>query len=253
LGIVIVFTPASFTRARIELSSFFFINTAARAEASRWGPTPSSPDSAVSDVFCLALPVRHHPANPAADLDLPRKQARQLPKALSAQEIKLLLAIPNPADPFGLRDRTILELFYATGIRRTELVNLDHGDFDPASLTLIVRKGKGGKSRMLPVGERAAAWLDRFLAESRPLFHHLPQETALFLSGYGTRITPAYIGNWIKGLMKSCGIDKPGSCHLFRHSCATDMHRGGADIRYVQEMLGHATHGNDADLHACPH
>jgi hypothetical protein len=78
------------------------------------------------------------------------------------------------------------------------------------------------------------------LAESRPLFAHLPHETALFLSGYGTRISPGSLGNWIKRLMRRCGIEMRGSCHLFRHSCATDMHRGGADIRYVQEMLGHA-------------
>jgi integrase/recombinase XerD len=180
------------------------------------------------------------PANPVADLDLPRKQARHLPKALNEHEIQSLLAKPNVTDPFGLRDRAILELFYATGVRRTEMINLDPGDYDSSTCTLIVRKGKNGKSRMLPVGERAAAWLDRYLAESRPLFHHLPQESALFLSGYGTRITPAYLGNWLKKLLKRCGIDKPGSCHLWRHSCATDMHRGGADIRYVQEMLGHA-------------
>jgi RHS repeat-associated protein len=92
---------------------------------------------------------------------------------------------------------------------------------------------------MLPVGERAAAWMDRYLSECRPLFAYLPNETALFLSGYGTRITSAYLGNWIKKLLKSCDIDKPGSCHLWRHTCATDMHRGGADIRYVQAMLGH--------------
>jgi hypothetical protein len=123
---------------------------------------------------------------------------------------------------------------------RTEMTRLDHGDYDPAARTLLVRKGKNGKTRLLPVGERAAAWLDRFLAESRPLFDHLPSETALFLSGYGTRFSPAYLGNWVKGLLKRCGIDKPGSCHLWRHSCATDMHLGGADIRFVQEMLGHA-------------
>jgi integrase/recombinase XerD len=81
--------------------------------------------------------------------------------------------------------------------------------------------------------------MERYLSECRPLFDHLPNETALFLSGYGTRITPAYLGNWIKKLLKSCDIDKPGSCHLWRHTCATDMHRGGADIRYVQAMLGH--------------
>jgi integrase/recombinase XerD len=179
------------------------------------------------------------PANPAADLDLPRKQSRHLPKALNAEEIARLLAIPNPADPFGLRDRTMLELFYATGIRRSEMSHLDHGDYEPATRTLVVRQGKGGKSRMLPVGERASAWMERYLSECRPLFEHLPNETALFLSGYGTRITPAYLGNWIKKLLKSCDIDKPGSCHLWRHTCATDMHRGGADIRYVQAMLGH--------------
>lgn len=133
----------------------------------------------------------------------------------------------------------MLELFYATGIRRTEMAHLDHGDYDSANRTLLVRKGKNGKSRLLPVGERAAAWLDRFLAESRPHFDHLPCETALFLSGYGSRFSPAYLGNWIRKLLKRCGIDKPGACHLWRHSCATDMHRGGADIRYVQEMLGH--------------
>jgi hypothetical protein len=68
---------------------------------------------------------------------------------------------------------------------------------------------------------------------------HQPSQTALFLIGYGERFSPAYLGNWIKKLLQRCGIDKPGSCHLWRHSCATDMHRGGADIRYVQEMLGH--------------
>jgi RHS repeat-associated protein len=82
--------------------------------------------------------------------------------------------------------------------------------------------------------------LGLYLMQPSPLFHYRPQQTTLFLSGYGTRITPNYLGNWIKKLMIRCGIDKPGSCHLFRHSCATDMHRGGADIRYVQEMLGHA-------------
>ena len=112
------------------------------------------------------------PANPAADLDLPRKQARHLTKCLSAEEIDRLLALPNTANPFGLRDRTILELFYATGIRRTEMTNVDHGDYDASAQTLLVRRGKNGKSRLLPVGERAAWWLDRYLAQSRLLFSY---------------------------------------------------------------------------------
>ena len=112
------------------------------------------------------------------------------------------------------------------------------GDYDSSARTLLIRQGKGGKSRLLPVGERAAWWLERYLAEARPLFSHLPNETALFLSGYGTRFSPTYLGNWVSGLMKKVGINKVGSCHLFRHSCATDMLEGGADIRYIQEPSG---------------
>jgi integrase/recombinase XerD len=233
--------PAAFTRVDLEAYQLFLHHY-----RSPRGGKPLVTNTQLARLGCVrrffAWLCRSGtiPANPAADLDLPRKQARRLPKALDENEIQRLLAIPNPADPFGLRDRAILELFYATGIRRSEMAKLDHGDYDPHTRTLLVRKGKNGKDRMLPVGERAAAWLDRFLAESRPLFDHLPQETALFLTGYGERFTPAYLGNWIKKLLKRCGIDKPGSCHLWRHSCATDMHRGGADIRYVQEMLGHA-------------
>jgi len=151
-----------------------------------------------------------------------------------------LLALPNTADPFGLRDRTILELFYATGVRRTEMTRIDHGDFDPFARTLLIRRGKGGKSRMVPVGERAAWWLEHYLAESRALFSHIPSETAMFLSGYGMRLSPAYLGNWVTATMRKAGIPKGFSCHSLRHSCATAMHQGGADIRYVQEMLGHA-------------
>ena len=232
--------PAAFTRADLEAYQHFLHHY-----RSPRGGKPLVTNTQLARLGCIRrffawlCRTGTIPANPAADLDLPRKQARRLPKALDENEIQRLLAIPNPADPFGLRDRTILELFYATGIRRSEMAHLDHGDYDPSTRTLLVRKGKNGKDRMLPVGERAAAWLDRFLVESRPLFEHLPQETALFLTGYGERFTPAYLGNWIKKLLKRCGIDKPGSCHLWRHSCATDMHRGGADIRYVQEMLGH--------------
>ena len=119
------------------------------------------------------------------------------------------------------------------------MAGIDVGDYDPETCTLHVRKGKFGKARLLPTGERAAAWLDAYLQQARPQFDHLPGESALFLSGYGKGMSCGSIGNWLKRLMKQCGIHVRGSCHLFRHTCATDMHRGGADIRYVQEMLGH--------------
>lgn len=107
----------------------------------------------------------------------------------------------------------------------------------PCVRTLMVRHGKGGKNRLL----RAALRLDHYLVGSRPQgASGSEHQTAMFLSGYGTRITPAYLGNWVAGQMKQAGVTLKGSSHLFRHSCATAMHAGGADIRYVQEMLGHA-------------
>lgn len=233
--------PSAFTRATIESFQIHLHHyRSPRTHVALAVNTQLARLGCIRRFFAWLCRTGAIPANPAADLDLPRKSARLLPKALEAPEIERILALPNPADPFGLRDRAMLELFYATGIRRTEMANLDLGDYDAFRQVIMIRRGKGGKSRMLPVGERAAAWMTRFLAESRPLFDHLPQETALFLSGYGTRISPGSLGNWIKGLMKRCGIEMRGSCHLFRHACATDMHRGGADIRYVQEMLGHA-------------
>jgi integrase/recombinase XerD len=234
-------SPAAFTRATIEAYQLHLH----RYRSPRTGTalvvnTQIARLGCIRRLFAWLCRTGVLPANPAADLDLPRKQARHLPKSLSPGEIARLLARPDTADPFGLRDRAILELFYATGIRRTEMTQLDHGDYNPAARTLHIRQGKGGKSRLLPVGERAAAWLDRFLENSRPRFAHLPQETAMFLTGYGTRITPAYLGTWVAGQMKLADVTISGSCHLFRHSCATAMHTGGADIRYVQEMLGHA-------------
>jgi RHS repeat-associated protein len=120
------------------------------------------------------------------------------------------------------------------------MTRLEIGDYDPHARTLLVRRGKNGKSRLLPVGGHAASWLDRYLADARPLIAYLPAETGLFLSGYGTAFTPAYLGTWVSKQMKRVGITKPGASHLFRHSCATHMHENGADIRHVQEMLGHA-------------
>ncbi len=233
--------PAGFTRARLEAYQLFLFHY----RSPRGGKTLAI-NTQLARLGCIcrffAWLCRDGilPANPASDLDLPRKQARALPKSLSPEEIDRLLALPDTASPFGLRDRTILELFYSTGVRRTEMTRLEIGDYDPHARTLLVRRGKGGKSRLLPVGGHAAAWLDHYLAEARPLIAFLPAETGLFLSGYGTAFTPAYLGTWVAKQMKKVGINKPGASHLFRHSCATHMHENGADIRHVQEMLGHA-------------
>lgn len=179
-------------------------------------------------------------ANPAADLELPRKPPKILPKALSNGELAELFALPDTGDVLGLRDRCILEVLYSCGLRRSEVTKLDLEDIDLPRAVLTVRRGKGGKGRTVPLGERAVWWLGRYLDEARPRLEIDMAERALFISGYGTRLTSAHVGNWVKRSMKQAGIEKPGSCHLLRHTCATHMHDNGADIRFIQQLLGHA-------------
>lgn len=179
------------------------------------------------------------PANPASDLELPRQVYRLLPKALNHEQIRTLFSIPDITDPLGIRDRTILELFYATGIRRTELVRLDVGDLD-GELGILRVRGKGNRERVVPVGTQALDWLSKYQEKTRPLLLVSSGEHALFLSGYGERFSPGYIGNWVRKAIDKTDIGRSGSCHLLRHSCATHMLENGADIRYIQQMLGHA-------------
>ncbi len=178
-------------------------------------------------------------ANPAADLELPRQQPSTLPKALTHEEIQAILAVPAVNDVMGLRDRAILELFYATGIRRSEIVQLNIEDLDQTRQTLTIQQGKGNYSRVVPVAQRALEWIDRYLLQSRPALVLNINERALFITGYGSRFTPNYLGNWVRRVMNQAGIERSGSCHLFRHTCATHMLENGADIRYIQQLLGH--------------
>ena len=179
-------------------------------------------------------------ANPAADLELPRQPHRSLPRGLSREEVLAVLSVPDVRDPLGVRDRAILETLYASGVRRSELVKLDLSDLDLAGGILHVRKGKGGRDRVLPIAGEAVAWLSRYLEECRPRLLLEPSEQALFISGYGERISSGYLGNWVRKVVKEAGCSRSGSCHLLRHSCATHMLEGGADVRLVQQMLGHA-------------
>lgn len=185
--------------------------------------------------------VRDHHilANPAADLDLP-KQPKCLPRAVpSVAEIEAILREAEPDSVPGLRDRALLEVLYATGLRRMELPGVSIYDADLPRGLVWVRHGKGKRERVVPLGERAMAWLDKYLTESRPQL--LATDTdALFLTDYGEPISPEYLASKVKRYMQFAGVTKPGSTHLFRHACATHMLEGGADIRYIQEMLGHA-------------
>jgi integrase/recombinase XerD len=178
-------------------------------------------------------------SNPAADLELPRVP-RRLPKAvLTAEEVEHVLALPDTTDPIGLRDRALLEVLYSTGLRRMELVNLDLTDIDAERGTLLVRQGKYRKDRMVPVGERALAWVGRYLNEARPKLVAAVDDGVLFLTREGERFNAEWLSNIVARYVDKAELGKRGACHLFRHTMATLMLEGGADLRFIQAMLGH--------------
>ena len=182
----------------------------------------------------------HITANPAADLELPKVEKRLPRQVLTAHEAEQILNQPDLATPLGQRDRAILEILYSTGMRRKELTGLRLYDFDLERGTVMIREGKGKKDRLLPLGARAAAWLNKYLEETRPKLVVEPDEREVFLCVSGRGLTPGVLGNLVHQYVKQSGVGKVGSCHLFRHAMATLMLENGADLRYVQQMLGHA-------------
>ena len=179
--------------------------------------------------------------NPASDILLPRL-GKHLPRQiLTAQEADRVLSQPDLSSPYGMRDRAILETLYSTGIRRTELVNLKLYDIGFQKGVVMIRNGKGKKDRVVPIGERALFWLDRYLRETRPQLVVPPDESFVFLTYAGAVFHPDYLGHEVKRYIMAADVGKQGACHIFRHTMATLMLEGGADIRFVQEMLGHAS------------
>jgi integrase/recombinase XerD len=175
--------------------------------------------------------------NPASELELPRMEKRLPTQALTLVEVERLLAVPDTSDPLGLRDRAILEVFYSTGLRRMELCNLELPDVNTERGTLTVRKGKGRKDRVVPLGARAGAWVQRYVREVRPRLFMDTRTQTLFLTGYGEAFNVDVVSRMVSAWLRKAG--KKGSCHLLRHTCATHMLEGGADIRYIQQLLGH--------------
>ncbi len=176
--------------------------------------------------------------DPSRELVMPR--AERLPRAVPSEaQVRRLLQAPFPGTPRGLRDRAILEVLYGTGLRVSECVRLDVVDLDLAEGTLLVRDGKGKKDRVVPVGGRAALALDAYLRDARSLFRRSSQERALFLSMQGGRLTRGAVEARVRALQKAIASPVWISPHALRHACATHLLRGGADIRHVQELLGH--------------
>lgn len=177
--------------------------------------------------------------NPASELELP-KLGQPLPKnILSAQEVEQILQLCDVADSIGLRDRAIIEVLYSTGIRRGEIVALKLYDLSLDRGVLLVRQGKGKKDRYVPIGERAIAWLEKYIREARPQLAAEPDDMTVFLTAQGEPFCLDHMTSNVKARIDAAKLGKTGACHLFRHTMATLMHENGADIRFIQEILGH--------------
>ncbi len=179
-------------------------------------------------------------ANPASELELPRFEQRLPMETPSVSEIEAILAVPDITDMLGIRDRAILETFYSTAIRRTELVRLQINDIHLDKHIVSIYQGKGHKDRVVPIGKRALRWIEKYLHDVRPLLLINPDEHTLFITGYGTAFNADVLSRTVARYIKASDTGYSGGCHLFRHACATHMLEGGADIRYIQQQLGHA-------------
>ena len=174
---------------------------------------------------------------------LPAKQALRLPKSLSEAQVESLLAAPDVGTPLGLRDKTMLELLYASGLRVSELVGLKtfHVGLNEQVLRIL---GKGSKERLVPFGEVAGEWLTRYLSQARPVLLGQKQTEALFVTARGRHageaMTRMMFWSLIKRYALQAGIDVPISPHTLRHAFATHLLNHGADLRAVQMLLGHA-------------
>jgi len=200
--------------------------------------------AALRGLFRVQMELGAREDNPAELLSSPKK-AQRLPRVLKASEVAALLDSIPAATPLDLRDRALFELAYACGLRAEELVNLDLDsvDFDSESVRV---EGKGGKTRLVPVGEHARTALERYLARSRPeLAGERPTDPALFLSKSGRRLSTSDIRRRLTGWARRAMARSPALArahpHALRHSFATHLLDGGADLRAIQELLGHAT------------
>jgi len=180
--------------------------------------------------------------NPFEGLKYPRPLRHYKRRALTEAEIDRLMAAPNVRTATGIRVRAILETFYSTGLRETELAKLTLHDLDAAHGWVWVHEGKNKKSRVVPIGESALFWVMRYLEKVRPVIVRGQDTGHLFLSSIGKRFQyQSALSALVRRYLVKAGIAKSGGCHVLRHSAATHMLQHGADIRAIQEMLGHAS------------
>ncbi len=184
--------------------------------------------------------------NPASELELPRQQQRLPRHILAVAEVEQVLNACDTTDPLGLRDRAMLEALYSTGMRRAELTSLRADDIDLARGTVFIRQGKGNKDRVVPIGERACRWIEKYVFEVRPEQIDADDDGTLFLAKHGEGMQAKQLSGIVKKAIELARLERfqdthpNAACHLLRHACATHMLENGADIRYIQALLGHA-------------
>lgn len=195
--------------------------------------------SAVKSFHKYVVNERYCSHNPAENISI-KRSPQQLPAVLEIHEIELILDLPDSSEPLGLRDKAMFEFLYATGARISEVLNVTQGDYFPDD-GFVRLFGKGRKERIVPVGEEAAHWLRRYQSHGRPLLADAFRSMdVMFLNRLGGKLTRMGAWKLLRKYVDMSGIKKHVSPHTFRHSFATHLLEGGADLRAVQEMLGHA-------------
>lgn len=178
--------------------------------------------------------------DPMQYIDTPKK-GQTLPKVMSLNDVDKLIEVPDTAKPLGLRDRAILEVMYATGLRISELVHLEMDELH-LSMALIQTTGKGDKERILPIGDSAVYWLEQYLDRARPLLARKAKEETeyVFLNSRGGSLSRQGVWKKMRQMVTEAGIKQNVTPHTLRHSFATHLLENGADLRIVQELLGHS-------------
>lgn len=228
-----ILAPADVSRAAITL---YLVGQRQRGRAPA---TIKRRAAAIRAFYRFLLREEEVDQDPTLDLAPPRLP-RRLPRLLTVEEVELLLAMPDLKKPEGVRDRAMVELMYASGLRVSETVGLELSDVDLAA-ELVRCVGKGNKERLVPMGVQAVKALRLYLRQGRPLLVRRGLTQALFVNRRGRRLTRQGCWKLIRQYARRAGITKPLTPHVLRHSFATHLLERGADLRAVQEMLGHAS------------
>jgi integrase/recombinase XerD len=234
-------TPQEISRPVVESYQRYLFHYRQKSGKPLSGNTQFGYLADVKRYFKFLAKHNHLLYNPASEIEMPRIERRLPRDVMSISEAEQVLIQPDINKPTGIRDRAMLELFYSTGIRRMELVNVSLYDVDFERGVLMIREGKGKRDRVVPVGTRALEWIEKYILEVRSqLQHGCSDDRTLFLSVNGQRFNPDHVTDIVRNYINTSGIEKKGSCHVFRHTMATLMLENGADVRFIQEMLGHA-------------